>query len=118
MNDITWILLGIIALVSVIMTYFVIPYLKSKKTTEEWIQIVEKANTVTKWITTAIQAAEIFFKGIGLGADKNAWVLSFVRTLCERVGITFDEDIVTAEIEEVGQDLGLWGVGKDETEFE
>ena len=48
MNDITWILVGIIAVVSVIITYFVIPYLKSKKTTEEWAQIVEKAKTVTK----------------------------------------------------------------------
>ncbi len=118
MNDITWVLLGIIALVSVVITYFVIPYLKSKKTTEEWVQIVEKAKTVTKWITTAIQAAEVFFKGIGLGGEKHAWVLAFVRTMCERFGITFDEDIVTAEIEEVGQDLGLWGVYKDEAKPE
>jgi endonuclease III len=115
-NDITWILLGIIAAVSVVITYFVIPYLKSKKTTEEWAQIVEKAKTVTKWITTAISAAEIFFKGVGLGLEKNTWVLAFVRTLCEKFGITFDEDVVAAEIEEVGQDLGLWTASKTEDE--
>lgn len=118
MNNITWIILGIMSVASVVITYFIIPYLKSKKTTEEWNQIVEKAKLVTKWITTAVNAAEIFFKGVGLGAEKNSYVLAFVRMLCEKVGITFDEEVVAAEIEEVGQDLGLWGAYKDETQPE
>jgi hypothetical protein len=116
--NITWIIVGVLSVVSVVITYFVIPYLKSKKTTEEWVQIVEKANLVTKWIITAVNAAEMFFKGVGLGAEKNSYVLAFVKTLCEKFGMTFDEDVVSAEIEEVGQDLGLWGVAKNETDPE
>ena len=115
LHDITWIILAVLAVVAVIVTKFLVPYLKSKMTTEQWKQLVEKTALITKWVTTAVNAAEIFFKGIGLGADKNSYVLAFVRTLCEKFGITFDEEVVKAEIEEVGQDLGLWGVAKDET---
>ena len=73
-----------------------------------------KAKQVTSWVTTAIKAAEIFFAGTGLGGEKNIYVLDFVKSLCEKYNITFDAEAVKAEIEEVGQDLGLWEAKKTE----
>ena len=116
--DITWIILGIIAVILSVGLKLVVPYWKSKKTAEEWAVIVEKTATITKWIITGVKAAEMFFAGSGLGEQKNGYVLAFVKSLCEKVGMTFNEDAVAAEIEEVGQDLGLWGVDKNEVKSE
>ena len=41
-------------------------------------------------------------------------MLDFVKSLCEKYNITFDAETVKAEIEEVGQDLGLWEAKKTE----
>lgn len=116
MNDITWIILAVFTIATTVITVFVVPLLKSKKSAEEWNEIVSKAKMVAGWVETAIKAAEIFFKGTGLGSEKNGYVLSFVKTLCEKYGITFETEEVAAKIEEVGQNLGLWGEVKDETD--
>jgi len=116
--DITKVVVAVIGLLSVIVTYVVVPLIKAKKTTEEWNQIVEKTALITKWIVTGVNAAEMFFKVAGSGEEKNSYVLDFVEKKCEELGITFDVDAVKAEIEEVGQDLGLWGVTKDEAKSE
>lgn len=115
MTDITWIICGVLTVLGVLFTAIIIPLIKSKKTSEEWSIIENKAKMVTGWITTGIRAAEMFFKGTGLGSDKNLWVLSFVKTLCEKYNVTFDQDLVRSKIEEVGVQLGLWGV-EDEIE--
>ena len=114
MNDITWIILGVLTALTVIAIKLVIPYIKSKTSAEDWAVLVSKAKQVTSWVTTAIKAAEIFFAGTGLGGEKNLYVLEFVRSLCEKYNITFDADAVKAEIEEIGQDLGLWEAKKVE----
>ena len=114
MQDITWIVLAIMAICTVASTRFLIPYLKTKQSKEEWLVTASKAKKVTGWIVTAVQAAEMIFKGFGLGDVKNQYVLNFVKTLCEKYEITFDVDEVSAKIEETGQNLGLWGVEKDE----
>lgn len=114
MNDITWIILGVLAALTVIATKLVIPYVKSKTSLADWNILVSKTKQVTTWITTAIKAAEMFFAGTGLGTEKNLYVLTFVKALCEKFNVTFDENIVKAEIEEVGQDLGLWEAKKTE----
>lgn len=114
MNDITWIILGVLAALAVIATKLVIPYIKSKTIAEDWAVLVAKTKQVTSWVTTAIKAAEIFFAGTGLGGEKNLYVLDFVKSLCEKYNITFDAETVKAEIEEIGQDLGLWEAKKTE----
>ena len=114
MNDITWIILGVLATLTVISTKLILPYIKSKTNAADWAILVAKAKQVTSWITTAIKAAEVFFVGTGLGSNKNAYVLEFVKSLCEKYNITFDTETVKAEIEEVGQDLGLWEAKKTE----
>jgi hypothetical protein len=118
MNDITSIILGVFTIVSIAITVFVIPYLKSKKSVAEWEAFMEKARVVTNWIVTAVKAAEMFIAGSGLGSEKNKYVLDYVKDLCEKNGITFDATAVSAEIEEIGQDIGLWGETKDETTTE
>lgn len=116
--DITKVIVALIGLLSVIVTYVVVPLIKAKKTTEEVSQLAEKTALITKWIVTAVNAAEIFFKAAGSGEEKNSYVLDFIEKKCEELGITFDIDAVKAEIEEVGQDFNLWGVTKDEVKPE
>lgn len=114
MNDITWVILGVLAVLTVLATKLVIPYIKSKTSAADWAILVSKAKQVTSWITTAIKAAEILFAGTGLGGQKNSYVLDFVQNLCEQYNVTFDVDTVKAEVEEIGQDIGLWGTKKTE----
>lgn len=114
MNDITWIILGVLSVLTVLATKLVLPYIKSKTSAADWAILVSKAKQVTSWITTAIKAAEVLFVGTGLGGQKNSYVLEFVRSLCEKYNVTFDADAVKAEVEEIGQDIGLWGAEKTE----
>ena len=65
MNDITWIILGVLAALTVIATKLVIPYIKPKTSATDWAVLVAKEKQVTSWVTTAIKAAEIFFAGTG-----------------------------------------------------
>ena len=62
--DLTPILQITIMLAVVIITSFVIPWIKSKTTQEQWQMIQDIAKISTK-------AAEILFKGSGRGAEKD-----------------------------------------------
>jgi len=112
--DITKIIISVIGLLSVIVTYVIVPMIKAKKTTEEVTQLAEKTALITKWVITAVNAAEMFFKAAGSGEEKNSYVLDFIEKKCEDLNVTFNADEVSAEIEEIGQNLGLWSVKKDE----
>lgn len=109
MTDITWIICGTIVVLTTAITFIVIPLIKSKVSVDEWNLIYGKIQNVKDWVYTAVQAAEVFFKGVGLGNEKNTWVLEFVKNRCEKYNITFDVDLVKAEIENAGIKLHLWG---------
>lgn len=114
MYDFTPIINAVLVLLATVVTVFVIPWLKSKKTAEQVATIEQQVKTIVSWVTTAVQAAEIIFKGTGLGEDKKNYVLSLIKTQCELVGFTFNEDLIAAQIEQIGQNLGLWGAKTEE----
>jgi hypothetical protein len=88
MFDATTILESLALLVAAIITAVVIPYIKSKTTTQQQEEI-------NSWVKIAVLAAEQIYNGSGRGAEKKAHVLKF---LAEH-GITLDEARVDALIE-------------------
>lgn len=92
MIDITPIITGAIALIVAIITYFLIPYLKTRLSSEQFTFL---ENT----IKIAVTAAEVIFKGSGRGADKYNYVFNCAKAFCEENKITFDERQVKNLIE-------------------
>ena len=88
MFDITPIIEAVAALIGVIITCVLIPYIKSKTTTEQQKEI-------NAWVKTAVSAAEQLFTGSGRGEEKKAYVIAWLK---ER-GITVDEAELDALIE-------------------
>lgn len=85
--DYTEIIQAMIALVSVLITAFVIPLLKKKLS-------AEKLDELKKWVGIAVNAAEQLY-GSKTGQQKKEYVLSF---LFEK-GIVFDAAEVAAMLE-------------------
>lgn len=88
MYDITPIIEAVAALIGVIITCVLIPYIKSKTTTEQQKEI-------NAWVKIAVSAAEQLFTGSGRGEEKKAYVIAWLK---ER-GITVDEAELDALIE-------------------
>lgn len=85
--DYTELIQALIALVSVIITTFLIPLLKKKLS-------VEKLEELKKWVGIAVNAAEQLY-GSKTGQQKKDYVISFLLSK----GIVFDEKEVETMIE-------------------
>ena len=92
--DITPIIEAVAALIAVIITAVVIPYIKSKTTTQQQAQI-------NAWVKIAVAAAEQIYKGSGRGEEKKEYVINWL----EERGFTLDEDEVDALIESAVYEL-------------
>lgn len=86
--DITIIIEAVFALIAVVITAIVIPYIKSRTTAQQQEQI----NT---WVRIAVSAAEQIYTGSGRGEEKKAYVISWLR----EHGVTVDESKLDAMIE-------------------
>ena len=85
--DFTPIFEAIITIVSLLVTSFLIPYIKQRIS-------VEKYEELKKWGNVGVKAAEQIY-GSKTGQEKKEYVVSFLRSK----GITFDIDEVSALIE-------------------
>ena len=85
--DFTDILEGIVALLSALVTTFLIPYLRQRLTQE-------KQQKLSFWVQTAVKAAEQIY-GSKTGQQKKEYVVAFLLSK----GIVVDIDEVTALIE-------------------
>ena len=90
--DLTPILQITIMLAVVIITSFVIPWIKSKTTQEQWQMIQDIAKISTK-------AAEILFKGSGRGQEKLEYVMTYIKEFCSEKGIYFNDDAIRQTVE-------------------
>lgn len=88
MIDITPIIEAVFALIGVVITVIVIPYIKSKTTAAEQQEI-------NAWVKIAVAAAEQIYKGSGRGEEKKQYVLNWLK----EHGITVDEGAIDALIE-------------------
>ena len=73
MIDLTQIAIAIITLMVSCVSAFLIPYLKSKFTSQQ-------LNTATMWVDIAVEAAEMIYKGTGRGEEKKQYVLNFLNS--------------------------------------
>lgn len=88
MFDLTNIILTAIALVLMIVSAVVIPYVKTKVSAEQLA-------TIQTWVYIAVNAAEQLFEGSNRGEEKKEYVLDFL----ESKGFTIDLDSIDAMIE-------------------
>lgn len=86
--DITQFLNAIIALAAALITGFLIPWIRSKTTTQQRDEIME-------WVKIAVSAAEMIYKGSGRGQEKLAYVLNFLTSK----GVKIDTESVRTMIE-------------------
>ena len=96
--DLTPILQITIMLAVVIITSFVIPWIKSKTTQEQWQMIQDIAKISTK-------AAEILFKGSGRGAEKLNYVTTYIKEFCLSKGFTIDDKTIRQSIENAWDEM-------------
>ena len=94
MYDITPIIEAVAALIGVIVTCVLIPFIKSKTTASQQAEI-------NAWVKIAVSAAEQIFKGSGRGEEKKAYVIQWLR----EHGITVDEAKLDALIESAVYEL-------------
>lgn len=71
--DLTPIMEAILALVAVLITYYLIPWIKTKTTAEQRAEI-------NAWVKIGVMAAEQLFVGVGRGAEKKAYVMEFIQS--------------------------------------
>ena len=92
--DITPVMEAVAALLAAVITAVVIPYIKTKTTTDQQRQI----NT---WVQIAVSAAEQIYNGPGRGEDKKKYVVEWLR----QHGVAVDADKLDAMIEAAVYDL-------------
>ena len=88
MSNTTPIIEAVFALIAAIITAIIVPYIKSRTTTQQQTQIAA-------WVRIAVTAAEQLYKGSGRGAEKKAYVLDWLH----EHGVTVDESKLDAMIE-------------------
>lgn len=84
MIDLTQIITAVITLILACVSAFLIPYLKSKFSAEQFSNIM-------MWVNIAVEAAEMIYVGADRGEEKKQYVIDFLNSK----GFTLN----TAEIE-------------------
>lgn len=88
MIDLTPVMNAVVSLVALLITTFLIPWIK-KKTTNETLYEMQK------WCSIAVSAAEMIYTESGLGAKKKEFVKEFLTSK----GYSLDVDELDALIE-------------------
>ena len=88
MFDITPIIEAILGILAAIITAIIVPYIKSRTTTEQQAQI-------DAWVKIGVTSAEQVFTGAGRGDEKKAYVIDFLK----KHGYILDDERIDALIE-------------------
>lgn len=86
--DLTQVVIAVLTLIFGCISAFLIPYLKSKLTTEQ-------LSKVKFWVNIAVEAAEMIYAGTGRGQEKKEYVLKFLNSK----GFTLNTDEIENLIE-------------------
>ena len=92
------IILALIPVLGAIVTYFIVPFLRTKISTEKLVQYKE-------WATLAVKAAEMLWVETGHGADKKAYVVEYLNDLFNKNKIVITEEQINVLIEAAVQEL-------------
>lgn len=98
MIDITPYVIAVLSILGIIWSYFIVPYIKSKHTTEEIRQYVAELDSIVQVVRIFVSAAEQLGKTYGwTGELKN----EYVQTRLQDLGYTISpdvKDIIEAEV--------------------
>lgn len=98
--DLTQLAMAIVSLASIVITSVLIPWMKSKMTTEHW-------NTFKSIAVDAVQAMEIIYRGSGQGAIKKQKAKEFIEKECAARNIKVNMDMIEVAIENAWMQLGM-----------
>jgi len=92
MTDVTWIIIGFVIMLGGIYVGVIRPWIASKLDPEQ-LQMLRQFSRI------AVSAAEQIIE-LTTGKDKKAYAMDLVKQLLAKYKLTFDEDVVSATIEE------------------
>lgn len=97
-TNITPVIEAVITLTAMVISYFIIPFIKAKLSGARW-------DNLCKWTNAAVKAAEVLFKGTGLGEKKREYVMKRIKYVCDQNGYTFDEDDLRIAVENAWKNM-------------
>lgn len=94
--DLTQFIVAILTLAISMVSAFLIPYIKTKVTAEQF-------NTIKLWVQVAVQAAEMLYVGSGRGEEKKKYVLDFLKSKGFTLNMEEIENLIEAAVLELKQ---------------
>lgn len=100
------VIMTLIPVIGAIVTYFVIPYIKTLIGNEKLIQYRE-------WADMAVKCAEMLWTESGMGADKKAYAVQFLSDMFNKNKVVITEEQLNVLIEAAVQELNSRKVGSE-----
>lgn len=97
MVDLTQIIVAVLTLIFSLISAFLIPYLKTKVSNEQF-------SNIQMWVKIAVQAAEMIYNGTGRGEEKKAYVVEFLNSKGVTLNTTEIENLIEAAVLELKQE--------------
>lgn len=97
--DVTKIIIAAIGLVGLVLTGFLVPYIKAKY--KYWKEQGESQQTynIQSWVRFAVEAAEMLYTGPGRGAEKLDYVMDYISRKLTAKGLAIDPQQIRIMIE-------------------
>lgn len=98
MTDITTIVLGVISILATVLTFFIVPYIKTKYGAEKIGEALKQTEQVVYWVKMFVSAAEQTF-GKEQCEQKKKYVLDLITVKLQELNVTMDLEQIDAAIE-------------------
>lgn len=96
MVDLTSIITTVLTLIFSLITAFLIPYIKTKVSAEQFA-------TIKLWVQVAVQAAEMLYVGSGRGEEKKKYVIEFLNSKGFTLNAEEIENLIESAVLELKQ---------------
>ena len=96
MVDLTPIITTVLTLIFSLITAFLIPYIKTKVSAEQFA-------TIKLWVRVAVQAAEMLYVGSGRGEEKKKYVIEFLNSKGFTLNAEEIENLIESAVLELKQ---------------
>lgn len=96
MVDLTPIITAVLTLIFSLITAFLIPYIKTKVSAEQFA-------TIKLWVQVAVQAAEMLYIGSGRGEEKKKYVIEFLNSKGFTLNAEEIENLIESAVLELKQ---------------
>ena len=96
MVDLTHIITAVLTLIFSLITAFLIPYIKTKVSAEQFA-------TIKLWAQVAVQASEMLYVGSGRGEEKKKYVIEFLNSKGFTLNAEEIENLIESAVLELKQ---------------